>query len=195
MEGRISRKGLRGALGPIVTVIFFIALLSVLFFNYFYRSKQYAVSLIADDIALLQRVFKRIDDTCRIIDFDYQKNPINFLNVGSFEGSEVGPMNLTYPTQWKGPYVDDNPTMQSIEYQVVHTKDGYFIVPGQGVRLPSGKIVGTDIMFDKDADIPAMMRDENALKHNDRVLAAPLPLKTSSLQQTLLRTIVHNQGV
>ena len=60
-----------------------------------------------------------------IYGFDYQKNPINFLNIKSFEGSEVTSMNLTFPDQWEGPYLSDNPTIQQKDYLIVKTKKGY----------------------------------------------------------------------
>jgi hypothetical protein len=121
-----------------------------------------------------------------IIDFDNQKNSINFLNVAKFTGSEVGPMNLAHPEKWEGPYLQDNPTMQHIAYQVVSTKKGYFITPGEGVKLPNNKIVGKDIVLDKKANIEAMMIDADALMYKDRSLAAALELGAPSNIQFFL---------
>lgn len=159
---------------PIGTSLLLASLFVIALVNVFFRSKQLTGTLIADDVAKLAYIFKRIDQTCSIIDFDYQKNNINFLNVGSFTGSEVGPMNLTYPEKWEGPYLDDNPTMQDKEYQVVYTKKGYFVVPGDGVKLPNGNVVGVDIILDEDADIATLMRDKNGLTFQGKALAAPL---------------------
>ena len=61
--------------------------------------------MIAEHIEQLSAIFKRIGKECGIIDFEHQRNYIDFLNVIAFEGSEVGPMNLRYPTKWQGPYV------------------------------------------------------------------------------------------
>ncbi len=160
----------------IVTSLFLAGLLFMTIVNVFMRTRESTGQLITRDIQVLTDIFKQIHETCTIIDFDYQKNRINFLNVGSFIGSEVGPMNLVHPERWQGPYVADNPTMQAIEYQVVRTKKGYFITPGQNVKLPNGKIIGTDVILDEDANIAAMMQDEQALMYQDATLAAPLPL-------------------
>ncbi|HRN77644.1 MAG TPA: hypothetical protein PLU71_00220 [Candidatus Dependentiae bacterium] len=141
-----------------------------------YEMREESGLLIAADVAQLKGIFERIHKTCRILSFDYQKNPINFLNVVAFKSSEVGPMNLVYPKKWEGPYLNDNPAVQGIEYQIVHTNDGYFITPGEGVVLPSGKQIGKDVMLDKDADIGAMLTDPTIFLLEDRDLAGSLQL-------------------
>ena len=177
------------------TILLFIVLTGMYVFSIKYRSRDHTIGLIANDVKRLTIIFKRIDDQCRILSFDFQKNPINFLNVKTFEGSEVGPMNLAYPDKWEGPYLDNNPTMQSKEYQIVRTKQGHFITPGDGVRLPNGKVVGTDIVLDEDADILHMMHDKNALRVRGVALAAPLPLgntkKLRALTSPLFRQVDH----
>jgi len=145
--------------------------------NLFYRSKVTTGEMVAAEVVQLHDIFQRIHRTCEIMGFDYQKNRINFLNVRSFTGSEVGPMNLVHPGKWEGPYVEDNPTIQGIEYQIVRTKNGYFITPGEKVKLPNGKIIGEDILLDESADITAMMHDENMLMFEGKPLAMPLMLK------------------
>jgi len=130
--------------------------------------------VIARDVQTLQEIFERIHETCVISSFDYQKNPINFLNVESFTSSEIGPMNLVYPDRWEGPYVKDNLNIQSIEYQIIKTDYGYFIVPGEGVELPNSKVIGKDIIFTETSDVIQMMGDEEVLRYKNSSLAAPL---------------------
>jgi hypothetical protein len=155
-----------------VTSIFIILfVLSLMVF--WYQGKRETDIIIADDIARLDAIFEKINETCTIINFEHQKNYIDFLTIKSFVGSEVGPMNLAYPDKWEGPYLDDNPTMQEKYYQVVHTKHGYFIVPGPGVRLTNGKVIGKDITFDEDADIPSMIKN-GLLQFQGRPLASKI---------------------
>ncbi len=144
------------------------------FFSTFYRSKQITNLLIIDNIERLAGIFKEINDTCGIIDFDLKKNPINFLNVEKFEGSGVGPMNLAHPEKWRGPYVPHTPTINDKEFQVVRTGKGYFVTPGDEMRLPNGKVVGKDLIIDENADIPAMMHNEEELLFEGKALAAPI---------------------
>lgn len=142
----------------------------------FYDKRQISGCIITGDVVTLQKIFERIHQTCQIISFDYQKNPINFLNVKEFTSSEVGPMNLAYPKNWEGPYVEDNLEVQGKAYQVVRTKQGYFIIPGDGVVLPNGKKLGSEVPIDETTDIMALTQDNQSLNYNGKALAAPLNL-------------------
>ena len=179
------------AIFPVLTVLLFIVLIGVAVFRLFYQVRVGTDLIISQEVQQLVEIFKRINKKCKIIDFDYQKNRINFLNVKSFEGSEVGSMNLAYPKQWEGPYLSDNPTIQEKEYMIVRTKKGYFVAPGEGVRLGNGKIVGKDIILDENADILDMMRDKNALMFEGKALAAPLSVGSSTAQEVLLENIIR----
>lgn len=164
----------------LLTASMFVVLLFIAYFSTHYQAKETSGIIMLQDIARLSEIFQRIHEQCKIISFDYQKNPINFLNNIAFVSSEVGPMNLANPKGWKGPYVDENPTIEGKEYQIIRTKYGYFITPGDGVRLPNGKIIGKDIKLDEDANIPGLITDPNGLQFEGRPLAATLPLNPLS---------------
>ena len=171
---------------PLVVVAAIVFFVGIGLLNTFYQAKDDAGMMIAQEVAQLRDIFHRIHKTCVIIDFDAQKNPINFLNVVKFVGSEVGPMNLVHPDKWEGPYLQDNPTLYHIEYQVVSTKKGYFITPGDGVTLPNKKVVGKDIILDQKANIDAMMTDPQLLEYKDQPLAARLNLGMPTNMQFFL---------
>ncbi|MFC1842122.1 hypothetical protein ACFLYU_00480 [Candidatus Dependentiae bacterium] len=197
----VASKNSPNIIIPALTILLFVVLVGVSLYKMLYDVKISSDVIIAREVRELVDIFKKIDKKCKIIDFDYQKNRINFLNVKSFVGSEVGPMNLTYPKNWEGPYLQDNPTIQDKEYQVVRTKKGHFITPGDGVKLSNGKIVGKDIILDENADIPKMMVDEKFLNFKGEALAAPLDVGTSNLGKVILENIIrtdegltHNDG-
>jgi hypothetical protein len=155
-------------------ISFFLLLFSTLaIISVWYKQTTYSADVLITDLANLGRIFTRINSTAQIASFDHQKNWINFLQIkrDGFVGSEVGSMNLVYPDKWEGPYINDNLTFQSKEYQVIRTKQGYFIVPGDGVRLPNNKRVGKDIVLDENADIFALMKDTNGLQYKGSPLA------------------------
>ena len=168
---------------PVLTSILFVALFGISIFNLIYRTKEIKNEIISSDISKLSTIFKEIDKDCHILGFDYPNTYINFLNVEKFVGSEVGSMNLTYPSQWKGPYSKDNFEIQNKVYQIVKTDLGLFIVPGNGVILSDGKIIGKDIIFDKDADIEKMADKDGSLYNNGRPLAAKLELRKSVMSE------------
>jgi hypothetical protein len=161
---------------PIIVGVGIVIFIGMSFFDTLYRAKDDAGMMIAQEVVQLRDIFHRIHKTCTIIDFDNQQNAINFLNVAKFAGSEVGPMNLVHPDKWEGPYLKENPTLYHIAYQVVSTKKGYFVTPGNGVTLPNKKIIGKDIILDQKADIDAMMISPDELMYKDRPLAARLEL-------------------
>lgn len=146
---------------PKALVLIFVFFIAISVYDALYQYKEDTGIMLATDIEKLATIFKKIDDTAGILSFDYQKNPINFLTIKAdgFVSSEVGPVNLVHPKKWQGPYVQHNPVMQGKEYQIVSTKKGYFIVPGEGVVLPSKKIIGKDILFDENADIQELVRN------------------------------------
>ncbi len=127
---------------------------------------------IADHIKRLDAIFKRINDCCKITGFRRQKDYIDFLNVAKFEGSQVGPMNLVNPGHWEGPYLDQNLSIEGKEYQIVGTKKGYYIIPGDGVKLSNGQIIGKTLKVTRSTDVEGLIRDPKALLSSDRPLAA-----------------------
>lgn len=150
-----------------------LACLTLLFVgNLLYTHKSSNADLIAQEVVNLAAIFQKIDQSCSIIGTDQPIIPINFLNVKAFSGSEVGSLNLKYPNKWNGPYVKDNPTIQTIEYQLVRTKNGYFVTPGNGVKLPNGKIVGKDIVLTENTDINTLINNKDAFSYKGKALAA-----------------------
>ena len=164
---------LHGYIIPGVIALFLTLFASVTILSLRYSRRNAAIGVLTSDIEQLAQIFKKINKTSKIISFDHQKNWINFLQIkkGGFKGSEIGSMNLVYPKKWEGPYLKDNPTYQSKEYQVVRTQKGYFIVPGEGVTLPNGKVLGKDIILDEGADIEQLVREKNGLMSGDKPLA------------------------
>lgn len=163
------------------------ALVGIVCFNFFKTSEKITESVIVADLGKLAQIFAKIHAGCQIIGFDHQKTLINFLNVKGFSGSEVGSMNLAHPEKWEGPYLDENPTVQDQEYQVVKTNQGYFITPGEGVMLPNNKVIGKDIILDEHANITALMQDENSLAHQGQ----PLAIRMIDLEQPINPVVVE----
>ncbi|HBL98561.1 TPA: hypothetical protein DDZ86_02865 [Candidatus Dependentiae bacterium] len=156
---------------PGVTAVFLMLLVGVAIHRFSRDSKLFTNQVLADQIELLADIFKKIDAKCKIIDFEHEKNFVDFLTVKSFVGSEVGSMNLTYPQEWEGPYMNDNVTVQEKLYVIVESNQGYYVAPGDGVKLANGKIIGKDIILDKHTDFEKLTKDLESLSYNDRPLA------------------------
>jgi len=139
-------------------------------------SSTIIVVLIAQEVAQLKTIFEKIDASCGILGFDNEKNSIDFLTVISFVSSEIGSMNLKHPKGWQGPYLQDNPTIQGKYYQIVQTRTGYYIAPGDGVKLSNGKIIGKDIILNKDTDFLKLLSKNGDLRIRGKALAAKIEL-------------------
>ena len=117
------------------------------FFAIFFTYRQYSYGplfmarVVGRDLQLVVDTLTTIDDNCSILSFDSEQNRLDFFTVKSFIGSEVGPLNLAYSTMWQGPYLQDNPQVQGREYQAIKTKEGVFVIPGDGVKLPGEYVV------------------------------------------------------
>ena len=149
---------------------------AVYYYMHYMRKSEHAH--IAEQINELATIFKRINESSHILGFEKEKNDIAFLNIkkDGFTGSQVGLMKLGDPKQWEGPYLEENPTVEGKYYQIVKAKEGYFILPGDGVMLPSGKIIGKDIMINKDTDMMSLIHDEKELSYRGKPLAAMVPM-------------------
>lgn len=175
-------------LSVILGILFLISLMVFL-----RQSKTYPEVVMLEHIQKLSSIFDMIHKDTKIIGFEHQKNYIDFLTVRSFVGSEVGAMNVTYPDKWAGPYLNDNPTIQEKQYQIVRTKTGYFIVPGEGVTLINGKVIGKDIIFDENANIEEMMRDPEQLQYQGKALAAKLSVVPVSGEMVVPSYLVDDE--
>jgi hypothetical protein len=175
------------------TVILFLGLFIFSVMHLLRESRILASQIIATDVANLASVFKKIDDQCKIVDFDHQKSYIDFLNVGSFAGSQIGPMDLMFPNKWQGPYLKDNPSVQGKVYQVVRTRRGYFIAPADGIKLANGKIIGKDIVLNEKADIAAMAQSSEFLMYEGKPLAVRVPMSGVSVDKQKALALINDE--
>jgi hypothetical protein len=144
---------------------------------------QSSDTVISTQVQKLKTIFDQIHQDCGIVDFEHEQNYIDFLTVESFVGSEIGSMNLLYPKEWKGPYVQDNPTVQEQQYIILDNKSGYFIVPGDGVELANGSIVGEDFILDYETDMDQAILRDDELKSDSGVLAVQLDVGQNTLNK------------
>lgn len=169
-----------GYLFPIIIGLIFIGFFLATTLYYFKSSLNYNDEPIAEQIEQLKDIFIRINDTSKIKSFEGNTISIDFLNTISFAGNQVGPMTILYPQLWKGPYLEKNITAQGKPYQIIKTFKGYFIVPGEGVKLYNGKVIGKDIIFNFNTDIKALLKDpETLLSKEGKPLAAKLSASKS----------------
>lgn len=170
---------------PMMAVGMFIGLFALSVVQLFRHTRQVADYAIVQDMQRLGQIFDQINVDCGVVGFEHERSYVDFLNVEKFAGSEVGAMNLLYPDKWQGPYVHDNPTVHEQQYVVVGHNTGYYLVPGDGVKLSTGKVVGVDIILDAHADLPAMLAQGGDLHTSIGVLGRKLSVGRSTLKKQM----------
>jgi hypothetical protein len=155
-------------------------LLSLLVFTLyrFYRSARVvAQDVIIEHVEQIGKVLENIDATCEIVAIVRDRALIDFLQVQAFVGNQIGPLQLRQPEKWHGPYLDHNPLIQDIPYELVKTREGFYVVPGRGVRLDNGKIIGKDITFTSETDIGMYLNETWGLESPDGLLVRKVLFK------------------
>lgn len=191
----MSKNGKSNIIVALGTATFLLFLVGITIFYFLNYTKQATADQIITDIELLGSTFKKIDETAVILEFNSPKSVINFLNIkkDGFVGSEVGPMNLVHPQKWNGPYLRDNPMIDNKEYQVIKTAEGYYVVPGDGVKLPNGKIMGTDVIIDRSTLMKELISDGGDLNYKNRPLGAFIPTASSRIAKLANDLIITDQ--
>lgn len=191
----MSKNGTSNIVVALGTAAFLLFLVGITIFYFLNYTKQATADQIITDIELLGSTFKKIDETAVILEFNSPKSVINFLNIkkDGFVGSEVGPMNLVHPQKWNGPYLRDNPMIDNKEYQVIKTAEGYYVVPGDGVKLPNGKIMGTDVIIDRSTLMKELISDGGDLNYKNRPLGAFIPTASSRIAKLANDLIITDQ--
>lgn len=162
---------------PVISTLFFAFIVFVFVIRVFYSRPRIVSAIIEDDIKLITLALEKIDAKCNILSVEDDYNEIDFLNVKSFSGSQVGPINLAYADRWEGPYLRVNPTLQEKFYEIVKAKDGLFIMPGRGVRLPNGLVVGEDFKVTSETEVATLTEKGGPLSHYGKTFATKLMFK------------------
>ena len=157
----------------------FLGLILVIFMVRVFYTRPYIISaIIDDDIKMITLSLSKIDKECNILSIEDENGDIDFLNVKSFSGSQIGSLSLAYPERWRGPYLNVNPTIQDKFYEIVRARDGFFIVPGRGVMLPNSLVVGKDFSINKSVTVENLLKEgkESYVSRHSRVsVEAPTP--------------------
>lgn len=162
---------------PFVSTLFFVLIFVIFLFRFFYSRPRIVAAIIADDVKLITLALEKIDTRCNILSVEGDVSDVDFLNVKTFSGSQVGPLALAYPKRWEGPYVTVNPTLQDIFYEIVRAADGIFVMPGRGVRLPNGLTVGKEFMVTRQTKVSELIKESGPLRYEDSVFASKLVFK------------------
>lgn len=172
--------------------IFSISILASLFIIFLVKTTKEGpvqlATIIQNDIEQIQNVLTKIDTNCNILSFNYDNIRINFLTVEKFVGSTVGCLNLAYPGKWTGPYVQRNPTLQGKFYEVARAKEGFFIIPGHGVKLPNKQILGKDFEITPNTSMNDLIKENAPLNFKGQILIGKIEFKIGDWKSAFTQT-------
>ena len=200
IDRRVDRK-----MGPFFRffrsyfIYFSTAILAILLFTFlgklYYNQPYFVSSVITGNLKNIESILHDIDQRCNILSIQDDHAVVDFLTIKSFEGSVIGQLNLAYPKKWRGPYASRNPSISGHFFEVVKTQEGYFVVPGHGVKLPNGLVVGKDFTITPKTSMRKMLAVNGHLNYRGIQLALPLTFKVGDWdspvkidEQTLKRT-------
>ncbi len=145
-------------------------------------------TIIQNDLEQIEKTLTDIDTTCNILSFNYDNVRINFFTVEKFVGSTIGCLNLAYPGKWHGPYMQRNPTLQGKFYEVMRVKEGFFITPGIGVKLPSGQVIGKDFVITPNTSMTDLLADGGPMNYKGQELARKIEFKIGDWNSVFTQT-------
>lgn len=165
--------------------IMLLAIVVVPAYYFWHQASQANSRVIAQDVQKMAIAFAKINEDSRLLGFDLDKTPVNFLNVKAFSGPTIGSMSLEHPERWKGPYLEKTPMVSDTYYYILKTPQGYYLVPGDGIQLEGGKVLGRDIIITPHTAIEDLVKNEPALTYNGQPLI--VKLKVEPRQELLAR--------
>ncbi len=165
-----------------------VGLLAIFLFRTSKDQPLHLSTIIKNDLEQIEKTLSKIDKECNILNILYNNVRIDFLNVEKFSGSTVGCLNLAYPQKWMGPYLQRNPTLQGKFYEIVKTREGFFLMPGSGVKLPNGLILGKNIKITPKTQMSDLIVDGGPLNYKGQALTIRLKFKIGDWDPVLTQT-------
>ena len=152
-------------------------MLLVALFKVYYNKPYFTASLINNDIKIVHEALHTIDKKCNILRFNSRRVILDFFTVRTFDGSVIGGVSLAYPKKWQEPVLHNNPIIQQKFYEVVRAQDGFFVVPGEGVELPTGLVMGKDLVIKRQTQVEPMLKPNGKLFFKGIELAKKIQFK------------------
>jgi hypothetical protein len=177
-RGRVMETT-RKNIWPYVTTLFFLSLIGASIYWWVYQNRVYPDLLIAQTIDELSCIFAQIDTTAGIAGFVDPVTQIDFLTFKN--AHQLKSLKLMHLQKWNGPYRDTNPEFQEKLYQIIKANDGYWVLPGNGVELSNGKIIGKDIVIGPTTRVQSLLQ-EGVLKVKNKLLTRRITIGGKSSQ-------------
>jgi hypothetical protein len=165
-----------------------VGLLAIFLFKTSKDQPIHLSTIIKNDLEQIEKTLSKIDKECNILSILYNNVRVDFLNVEKFSGSTIGCLNLAYPQKWQGPYLPRNPSLQGKFYEIVKAQEGFFLIPGSGVKLPNGLALGKNIKITAKTQMSELIMEGGPLNYKGQALATRLKFKIGDWDAVLTQT-------
>lgn len=154
------------------------ALLAFLFLvctaHFVLYAPRWHAAVVQADLRHIADAVTRMHHDCEIKKMRVGIHPITALAKRRIQPYDLQNITLAHPGSWKGPYLARVPVVQNHPYQLLKTHRGLFIVPGTGVTLPNGQIVGRDLEWHARTDVTALADSGGPLFYQGQPLMAEI---------------------
>lgn len=116
--------------------------------------------LIQGDLNQIAHATYLMDHDCGLQELRTGRHPIKLLTQKTPPESVI---ELSHPENWRGPYLHKVLTLQGKPYELLKTKNGLYVVPGNGVKLPSGAVIGDTFSWCANTDMNALSQSGGIL--------------------------------
>jgi len=147
-----------------------IVLLIVCTAHFVGQSSEWNAGTVRADLSHLEEALKNFDGDCGIQEVLSGGHSLLFLTQTARPTDAFAAFKLANENTWRGPYIHKVPVAQGYPYMLLKTNKGLFIVPGEGVRLPKGSILGKEFFLTAESNLKALSAAGGILSHNGEPL-------------------------
>lgn len=170
---------------PFFVVLVTTSLIMLASLRTIYRTSDFTAAIISNDLSCIAHALTKLHTSCTIVSFEREHSPLDFLTMPSLPTfAKNKHLTVAQPEKWRGPYLTEIPTVQGKAYEICRAYDGYFLIPGRGVQLPNGLVMGVDLIITPEILVAPLLSTGKALNYKGEQLAKKLDLCTAEWHKT-----------
>jgi len=158
-------------IGRYVISLVSMALLGICTAHFVANGSAWSAHVVRADLHNAVEALSRFDTDCGLKKVLPGIHALDFLTMSYLPVDSLAGFDIQNVRAWQGPYLKTVPVVDGRPYVLLATESGLFVAPSYGVRLPSGKLLGRDVVWDWQSDIDAMTADDAPLSHQGEPLA------------------------
>lgn len=163
-----------------------VALTAICAAHFVMHTPLWHTRLIQGDLNRIAQAVHALDRDCGIKNMRTGRYPLMPLTQYAWPSGQLHGMSVARPENWRGPYLPKVIALQGKPYELLKTNSSLYVVPGNGVTLPSGAIIGDTFSWCANTDVNALSQSGGILFYQSAPLVrqveygAPTPVKVAA---------------